>query len=89
MNVLERFRTVPDKDLERSKLELANSYRQIQGTMAYKHMMDELDRIYVESYKLEDQCDIKELGLALAGQARGMRKAIDDLRRKIKNAVSE
>lgn len=89
MSILDVIRTMPDKDLERSKLELSNSYRQIMGTMAFKNLTDEMDKLYSDAYKSSEQCDIKEFSLPMAAEARGVRKAIDALRRRIDAATKE
>lgn len=85
-SILDRFRVMPDKQLEEAKKELANSYRGIMTSIAWKHMMEELERIYVASYKEVDQIDIKDFGVGVAAEGRGIRKGLDLLKKRIENA---
>lgn len=85
-SILDRFLVLTDKELDQAKRELANSYHQIRGSIAFRHMMEEMEKIKQDSYKKEDTCDIKDFNTALVAEARGMRVAIDMLKRKIENA---
>ncbi len=87
MKILERFRTSDSGTVKQMQIELANSYRQIMGTMAFKHLMEEIEKEYQDSYKSEDQCDIKDLSVALAGEARGVRKGLAKIKKVIQNAT--
>lgn len=86
-SIIERFRMMPDKQLEEAKIEIANSYRAVQGTLAWRHMMEELERIYAQSYKDSDQIEIKDFGVGIAAEARGIRKGLDALKKKIEGAT--
>lgn len=87
MNILDRFRVMPEKQLEDARKELAASYHEMMKHYAWKHLTEQIEKIYQDSYRTEDQCDIRELTVGIAAEARGKRNAIDEIRRKINSAV--
>jgi hypothetical protein len=74
---------------DRARQELSASYKGIMNSLAWRHLMEELDKIYADSYKAEDRCTIQDLTVGVAAQARGIRQGLDALKKQIQYATSE
>lgn len=62
----------------RASLELANAYREMMGTFAWKHLKGVvMDRIRNDAMKAVDSEPIAQLTVAQVAEARGIRKAFD------------
>lgn len=73
----------PARKLQAS-IELANAYREMMAMFAWKHLKGVvMARIMADSNKAVDQLDIKDLTLAQVAEARGMRKALEQIETEI------
>lgn len=87
--ILDRFKDMAPEQQDRAKKELASSYKSIMSSIAWRHLTEEIERIYADSYKTEDNIPINEFGLGHAAKARGIREGLDALKKKIQYAVAE
>lgn len=64
----------------KASIELANAYREMMGMFAWKHLNGVLlARIKAEATVSIDQMPIAELTVGHVAEARGMRKAVDQI----------
>lgn len=87
LDLIEKFRAVDDRNLRQAKEELAESYRQISGTIAFKDIMNHIQKIAMDTFKQEDICELSVLAVT-AAESRGIRKGMDQLKRRIENATN-
>lgn len=70
-------------DTERQRqanIELANAYREMMGTFAWKHLTGTvLPRIAADAMRIVDDTPIEELTIAHVAEVRGVRKCLDKL----------
>ncbi len=70
-------------------IELANSYREMQNLYAWKDMDQYLTKIVDDSNREVDQVAIDTLNVETVARARGLREAVDKIRKHIGYRTSE
>lgn len=70
------------------RIELSESYSSLANTIAWRDLEAFLDILVQQSIKTEDQVNIQNLTLAEAAKGRGIREAVDKIRRHVSFYVS-
>lgn len=83
------FTKQEDERKKRAAVEMANAYREMQMSVAWKDLNDLFEKIVTESNREVDQIPIESLEVSIVAKARGLREAIDRIRKHIGYRTSE
>lgn len=85
--LLDRFRSMDHRESTQARIEIANSYRSVMNSLAWRHLTELIEKEYADSYKAEDQCAIQDLTVGVAARARGIREGLDRIKKGIQSAI--
>ena len=85
MNIFLNREKSPEKQM---RIELANSYRSMVGMAAFKDLDEKMNAIMDEAIKTIDNCSVEDVNMSVLCNSRGMRQAIDKIRRHIEYSIN-